>query len=737
MKGTNVNRFRAYSGRRFLALVAVPTMCAAALLAMGALAALNWAVTTVDRAAVARQVALMSVVVDNLRASVAHDQESVTVWDDAVLAMRNPPSPNWIDANLGSWMHTYFGHDGAYVLDSTDVPIYAYDSTSVAPLATYEHIRPVAERLIARLRARLVSGDASGIAAGNLSPGESDFGFDEGRPAIVSVKPIVSDSGTIEQTPGTEYLHVAVRLLDGSFLAELSEKYLFDDLSYTPVAVPRPGWETYPIRSAEGIPVGFFVWRPVSPGTELLDRILPAASAALFLLLAAVAVALASVHRRAVSERGWDENVRYLAFHDALTELPNRHAFEQRLQAVLSAQPERGALLYVDLDHFKVINDTLGHAVGDLVIRAVAERVEAICGEDTYRTGGDEFAVVAAGKTVESAVEMARAIIAALSPPVMVGEAHAFVCASVGIAPFAEAGSNGHELFRKVDVALYQAKLAGRGGIAVYEQVLDAELRRKAAIERDLRRAVEGAVEIEVHYQPVYGAISRRIVSVEALVRWRHPEHGLISPAEFIPVAESSGLIRELGLIVLETACRAAACWNVASVAVNVSAVQLRDAEFPAQVVDILQRVGLPPQRLEIEITETAWLAPGGFGADSIAALRAAGVAIALDDFGTGFSSLGRLSEAVFDRIKIDQQFVKRALSSPRDAAVVKTILDLARANGSKTTAEGVETAEAADFLTRAGCDDLQGYWFSKPRRFDEIDAMLKAEPGDGLRAVQ
>lgn len=721
-------RSRVYSGHRFLALIAIPTMIAATVLCLAAFAALHWAVTTVDRAAVGRQKALMSVVVDNLRSSIAHDQESVTVWDEAVLAMRNPPYPTWIDANLGSWMHTYFGHDGVYVLDSTDVPVFAYEHASLVPLQTYEHIRSSTSRLAAKLRARLVAGDTKGISDRNLSLGESDFAFDEGRPAIISVKPIVSGTGTISQTPGTEYLHVAVRFLDGSFLGELSSRYLFEDLAFAPVVVAKPGWESYPIRNAEGRSIGNFVWRPVSPGTELLDRILLPTAAGFLALLAALVVALLSIHRRAVFERQAADRIRHLAFHDALTELPNRHAFERRIQEVLAAHPKRGALLYIDLDHFNVINDSFGHATGDIAVHAVSERIAAICGDDVYRTGGDEFMVIVPGRTTKAAVETAQAIIAALVPPVIIGDVHAFISASIGIASFAEAPANGFELFRKADVALYQAKTMGRGGVAVYDRTLDAEIRGTAAIERDLRSALARPGEIEVHYQPVYDAKSRKVVAVEALARWRHPQHGLIPPSEFIPVAENTGLIRDIGLIVLEAACSAAVRWDISLLAVNVSAVQLRDAGFVAQVADILQCVGLPPGKLEIEITETAWLAPGGFGEASLAALRATGVAIALDDFGTGFSSLGRLSETAFDRIKIDQHFVKKALQSPRDAAVVKTIVELARAHGSKTTAEGVETAEAADFLTRIGCDDLQGYWFSRPLPFAEVDAMLRPQ---------
>lgn len=726
-------RTRFYSGRRFLFRTALPVLCGAFVLAAGGFAALEWSVEATDRAAVDRQAALMSVVVENLRDAVAHDQESVTVWDDAVLAMRNLAEPKWIDTNLGTWMHTYFGHDGAYILDSTNVPIYAYEHGGVAPLTTWAHVRDVAVPLAARLRQRLRDGDDEGISARTLSLGESDIGFDAGRPAVISVKPIVSDTGEIAQTPGTEYLHVAVRHLDGDFLQELASRYLFDDLVYTPVLTPHSGREAFPIRNAAGRGVGYFVWRPFSPGTRVFADVAPIAAGGLGLLVLAVAAALLSSHRRAVAEREAAERIHHLAHHDTLTGLPNRNALDRRLGAALAAAQGTGALLYVDLDHFKVVNDTLGHAVGDLVVRAAAERIEAICGDDAFRIGGDEFVAIVGGRRVREAVAMAEAIVAALAAPVLIGGVHAFVGASVGVAPFAEVGTDGSELFRKADVALYQAKAAGRGRVAVYDTALDAEMRRRAALDRDLRRALAAPEQFEVHYQPIVDAATHAVVGVEALARWRHPEHGPIPPAEFIPVAEASGLIRDIGALVLDAACRAAAKWRIATVAVNVSAVQLRDAEFPGTVADVLQRTGLPPETLEIEITETAWLDPSGHGADTVAALRALGVRFALDDFGTGFSSIGRLNEAVFDRIKIDQSFVRSVLASPGDAAIVRAILDLASAKGLKTTAEGVETAEVAEHLAQIGCDELQGYHFGRPMPFAEADARLRpgATPGE------
>jgi len=718
---------RLYSGRRFFLVFALPCFCGAVLLSIAAVLALRWAIMEADRAAVDRQVDLMSVVVDNLRAKVSHDQESVTVWDEAVQAMRNPPSPAWIDNNLGSWMHSYFGHEGVYVLDSTNALIYAYEDGMIVPQLTFENLSPVFSRLAEKLRARLAAGDTGGLSHRVLSLGEADIGFDNGRPAIVSVKPIVSDTGSIEQTPGTEYLHVSVQFLDGPFLKELSERYLFDDLAYMPSVVPRPGWRAYPIDNAAGHPIGYYVWRPFAPGSTVFARAIPAIVAILAVLLGAVVLALFSVHRRSVAERAAAEKIHRHAFYDSLTGLPNRHAFNTWIEGILSSVQGGGTLLYIDLDHFKTVNDTLGHAVGDIVVQSVAGRLTGICGDDVFRIGGDKFIFVSAASSIRSGVAQAEAIVTALSVPIFIKQIHAFVGASIGIAPFIDGRRDGNELLRRAEVALYQAKAAGRNRVAVYDTSLDAEQQKRVGIERDLRQSIGRPEEFEVHYQPVYNAASRRLVSVEALVRWRHPERGVVPPSDFIPVAESSGLVREIGEMVLETACRAAAHWPVEAVAVNVSAVQLRDAEFPGLVADILAHAGLPAEKLEIEITETAWLDPQGHENETLAALRAMGARIAIDDFGTGFSSLGRLSETVFDRIKIDQSFVRKALASKGDAAVVQAIVDLARANGGKTTAEGVETAEAADFLTGIGCDELQGYWFGKPLPFAEIDAVFRA----------
>ena len=409
------------------------------------------------------------------------------------------------------------------------------------------------------------------------------------------------------------------------------------------------------------------------------------------------------------------------ANHDALTGLPNRAFFNDELPRVLSRQQrvqERAALMFLDLDRFKQVNDTLGHAAGDVLIKELATRLRAVlrANDVLVRMGGDEFAVIRSDPGARQDVEnICREIMAAATKPFEVLGSHAAVGISIGVAISPDVGVDSSELARKADIALYQAKKSGRHCFEFFTEEMSDALFERHALEVDLRLALDTGRELEVVYQPVYSAERLDITGVEALLRWHHPRLGPVPPPLFIALAEECGLIERLGEWVLRQACNAAAAWNIPTVAVNASPSQILQPEFANRVLKVLTETGLSPTRLEIEITESTLLESSGTSSKVLKTLRGAGVRIALDDFGTGYSSLSYLIKLEVDRLKIDRSFVQPLTESSASCSIVQAIVTMAHAVGISVTAEGVETCEQQEILTKIGCNNLQGYLLSRP----------------------
>ncbi|MDB5616075.1 EAL domain-containing protein [Tardiphaga sp.] len=434
-----------------------------------------------------------------------------------------------------------------------------------------------------------------------------------------------------------------------------------------------------------------------------------------------------------------EARVAHMAHHDALTELPNRVFYQERLSQALDLNDSSRhiAVLCIDLDLFKNVNDSFGHPMGDRLLKMVAGRMRAeVRGNNLVaRLGGDEFAVVlAADVSPNETNDFAARLIDILSVPYDMDGIEVVIGASIGIAMSPGDGDSSEELMRNADMALYRAKSEGGGVHRFFEREMDRQAQKRRDMEMDLRRAFANG-EFELHYQPLVDLAADRITGFEALLRWRHPDKGMISPADFIPVAEDIGLIVTLGEWVLRKACAEAVKWpDDIKIAVNLSPVQFRNRNLVQVVVAALAYSGLSPLRLELEITESLFLAETESNIAVLHQLRALGVRISMDDFGTGYSSLSYLRSFPFDKIKIDRSFVKDLVGRPDCVAIVRAISGLGRSLNITTTAEGVETIDQLDWLRAEGCNEVQGFLFSAARPASEVEELLRKF---GARASQ
>lgn len=427
-----------------------------------------------------------------------------------------------------------------------------------------------------------------------------------------------------------------------------------------------------------------------------------------------------------------EHELAHLAHHDPLTDLPNRLLFTDRTeQALASAQiHKRGcALLLLDLDHFKIINDSLGHNVGDQLLKLVAERLQSLFGPGVTlaRLGGDEFAVLAEScPQVVQAAALAQRMLDVMKQPFIFDGHQLFVSASIGISLFPNDALSAEQLLRNADSALFKAKGVGRESYALYTEELTAHAQNRVEVASELRRALEQQ-ELRVYYQPVHDLTGSRLVGLEALVRWQHPERGLVPPIEFIPIAERTGLIAEIDAWVMDQACRQMCQWladglRLSFVAVNVSSRLFARRELYEQVAQVLHDTGLDPAFLELEVTESAVMDDPEAALEQLHRLRELGLRLAIDDFGTGYSSLLRLKRLPVQKLKIDQGFVAGLPWDEDDMAIVRVVIALAKSMGMQVQAEGIEQVEQARFLLEQGCDLGQGYWFGRPMSASEID---------------
>ncbi len=447
-----------------------------------------------------------------------------------------------------------------------------------------------------------------------------------------------------------------------------------------------------------------------------------------------------ATHEDITEQRQSEVKIEYMAHHDALTDLANRVLLNDRLEYALGRiqHGEMVAVHHLDLDQFKAVNDTFGHPCGDKLLRIVADRLRALVGEaeTIARMGGDEFVIVQATiADPADATSLAQSVIDALSEPYDIDGQQAVIGVSIGISVGPGDGPNPDKLLRNADLALYRAKSDGRGTFRFFEPVMDLQMQTRRIMEQDLRKALPSG-EFELYYQPVVNLASKEISGFEALIRWNHPSKGMISPADFIPLAEEIGFIVPMGEWVIRQACATAAQWpDNLHVAVNISAIQFRSPGLMQVIVSALTASGLAPTRLEIEITESVLLHNKEATLAVLHQLRALGIRIAMDDFGTGYSSLTYLQSFPFDKIKIDRSFVKNITENSGSLNIVRAVAALANGMGMTATAEGVETAEQLHSIASEGCTEMQGFLFSRPLPAAEIERQFLS--GRGPRAIQ
>jgi diguanylate cyclase (GGDEF)-like protein/PAS domain S-box-containing protein len=440
------------------------------------------------------------------------------------------------------------------------------------------------------------------------------------------------------------------------------------------------------------------------------------------------------------------QQITHSAEHDYLTGLPNRMLLNDRISQAIAAARRHGkqvAVLFLDLDGFKHINDSLGHPIGDQLLKSVAARLVAcVRGADTVsRQGGDEFVVLLSDLLQpEDAAVMAARVLRAVAEPHSIEHHDMHVTTSIGVSVYPDDGSNAENLIKNADTAMYQAKENGRQSFQFFKPAMNARAVQRQSIEESLRRALERG-ELSLHYQPKINLRTAKITGAEALIRWTHPTRGLVSPAQFIPIAEDCGLILPIGRWVMREACRQAQQWTDdglprMTIAVNVSAMEFRDDDFLKNLFRILEDSRLDPQALEVELTESVLMKRVDSTAAILQTLRKSGVQVAIDDFGTGYSSLSYLRKFPIDALKIDQSFVRQIANGADDAAIVAAVISMAQSLKLRVIAEGVETLKELEFLQSKGCEEAQGYYFSRPVPALQFAQFLEAGISDAARAA-
>jgi diguanylate cyclase (GGDEF)-like protein len=692
-------------------------------------------------------------------------QESVGLCEECIdRAHAAPSGRQWLDQNIGFRLFDLFGTNETYILAGDNRPVYAAVERQESSPSAYARVAPVTDRFVKLVRGEIkrpsgrsnlnerLPGSPPAPITFPPMPGLSDepvtvfptvrttpdvvhatdLARIGDRVAFVSAMVMARTGEKAGAAPDAPVL-VNVRYLDGPFLLQLSKQHYLTDARLGIAPEPREGEVWTQLMDSDGGPLTNIFWKPMLGGAAVVGALLlPAAAAFGVIVLLVLAMAL---HMRKLMKRDDDHlaelgkahveleakeaQAHHLAYHDVLTGLPNRALFNDTADKALirARHGESMAILLLDLDRFKNVNDRFGHLAGDALIQQVAQRLGSVIGKagTVARLGGDEFAILLEGDSGYGRIEQTLAcILEELRKPFDVLGHQAFIGVSVGIALAPECGTDRTELMRKADIALYRAKDEGRDCYRLFTDEMDETVQLRAGLETELRAALASGHGLSVHYQPLVSADGRKVIGLEALLRWNCPYRGWVSPQLFVPVAEEAGLICELGDWVLREACRVAGQWPNLTIAVNLSPVQFCDEGLADRICGIVHGAGVSPHQVELEVTESVVLDQNEMVRGTLARLRREGFRIALDDFGTGYSSLSFLRDFEVDRIKIDKSFIQSLGHTVDAGAIVTAVVTLGHAMGLQVTAEGVETLDQEDFLRAAGCNLLQGYRFSR-----------------------
>jgi diguanylate cyclase (GGDEF)-like protein len=681
--------------------------------------------TRQDERAIEQSTRLLNTAIDARRATLAKTLRDYAAWGEAYKNLHLDFSQAWAfdQQNAGATLFTDFGYNYVFVVDPEGKTVYSVVDGALSPASAEAALGGSVDKLVADARA--VDADQTVVKRGGLQAG--------GDPVLVSAGALsTGNDPTVVARPGTPSVLIFGDRLTPEKLRHIGDQLAIADLAATSDPTEIAQVPAIALQLLGGKPMALR-WTPDRPGEEQMRSVLPWSAVAALMLAAFVVLVLRYAARSAgiIAETTTQlaeahARAHYQAEHDAATGLPNRLRLLNFIDDALADPTARLVLLYADLDRFKTINDALGHPIGDVVLVAVAKRLQGAIREQDMvaRFGGDEFVIAARGLADHDIESLCQRLVRDISAPIHYDGGEVNVGLSIGIATAPTDATGTNELLRCADLALYQAKSDGGGTYRFFAEEMNKRILERRLLEADLRRGLERH-EFRLMYQPRFDTETMQIRSVEALVRWQHPERGLIAPDQFIRIAEETGLIIPLGEWVLRTACSTVGALPGIGVSVNVSPVQFRNAELSTMVERALAETGFPPFRLELELTEGVLLEDTAKAQATLAALKALGVRLSMDDFGTGYSSLGYLRRFPFDGIKIDKQFIADLGSEGDARTIVQAIVSLGKALGMTVTAEGVETAEQLKLLRHNACEEVQGFYMSRPVPADALGVLV------------
>jgi diguanylate cyclase len=688
-----------------------------------------------DEASLKRDQQLIQHALEGRGARVLRELESVAATAGATQAIRDSYDAPWVERRLGNWLEAFFDHDLILVVDGSDRVEFARSRAS-GDLGTIELPAPLTA-VVNLMRGRLDAMPATALSVMGShnphKPGRATGWIEQvlDKPAIVAAVAVGSDSDLASGNAGAP-IAVSVKYIDTDLLREIGDRLQLSGLHVITGANEARDQRVSVIADPHGNAIARLAWESTKPSGQVAGGVLPFIAVAIAGFAVLAGLVIRHTRRTTQAIAAGETQLRHLALHDPVCGLPNRIYFGERLETVIAKVRHGGpsaAVFYIDLDHFKDVNDTLGHHIGDELILAVTQRLSrTMRGDDLVaRLGGDEFAIITTCSSDSYSLQaIAGRIIAAVCAPYQISGHNINIGASIGIAVIDRRARDAGDILRYADMALYRAKNEGRNRACIYDAAMDADLSQRKLLEGDLLHAIRND-GLAAAYQPIVNAAGDKMVGVEALARWTHPTAGVIPPSVFIPIAENSGLIVELGEWMLRRACLEGGNWPGLTVAVNVSPLQFRRSDFVDVVERILKETDFDANRLELELTESTLLGNLETAELSMLRLKAIGVRFALDDFGTGYSSLLYLRRFPFDKLKIDSSFVRSIEIAPDAAAIVHAVVSLGRGLGMRVTAEGVETAEQHLFLRAAGVHSMQGYRFGRPGPPADIAARIES----------